>query len=80
MLTPGAYAEDFAGAGTFGRRKEYGAVAAVSYGWAPNATLSLSYVYGNRQQSGFNFYTSAKSTAGNNVKAQGLILTNYFQW
>jgi len=79
-LTPGAYAEDFAGAGTFGKRKEIGYVAAVSYGWAPNATLSLSYEYGGRRQTGFNFYTSAKGTAGNNTKAQGLILTNYFQW
>jgi len=79
-MTPGAYAEDFAGVGTFGKRKEIGAVAAVSYGWAPNATLSLSYEYGGREQRGFNFYTSSKGTAGNNTKAQGLILTNYFQW
>jgi len=79
-LTPGAYAEDFAGAGTFGKRKEIGYVAAVSYGWAPNATLSLSYEYGGRRQTGYNFYTNAKGTAGNNTKAQGLILTNYFQW
>jgi len=79
-LTPGAYAEDFAGAGTFGKRKEIGYVAGVSYGWAPNATLSLSYEYGGRRQTGYNFYTNAKGTAGNNTKAQGLILTNYFQW
>ena len=79
-LTPGAYAEDFAGAGTFGKRRETGYVASATYGWAPNATLSLSYIYGARRQTGFNFYTSAKSTAGNNTKAQGLILTNYFQW
>ncbi len=79
-LTPGAYTEDFAGAGTFGKRKEIGAVAAVSYGWAPNATLSLSYEYGGRRQVGYNFYTNSRGTAGNNTKAQGLILTNYFQW
>ena len=79
-LTPGAYAEDFAGAGTFGKRKETGYVAAATYGWAPNATLSLSYEYGARHQTGFNFYTPGKSAVGNNTKAQGLILTNYFQW
>ncbi|MBC7637921.1 MAG: porin [Acetobacteraceae bacterium] len=79
-LTPGAYAEDFAGLGTFGKRSETGYVAAVSYGWAPNATLSLSYEYGARRQTGFNFYNPGKSAVGNNTKAQGLILTNYFQW
>ena len=79
-LTPGAYAEDFAGVGTFGKRKETGYVAAVTYGWAPNATLSLSYEYGARRQRGFNFYAPGKSAVGNNTKAQGLILTNYFQW
>jgi len=79
-LTPGAYSEDFAGAGTFGKRREIGAVASVAYGWAPNATLSLAYEYGGRRQLGYNFYTNARGTAGNNTKAQGLILTNYFQW
>jgi len=79
-LTPGAYAEDFAGAGTFGKRKETAYVAAVQYGWAPNATLALSYEYGARRQVGYNFYTPGKSAVGNNTKAQGLILTNYFQW
>lgn len=79
-LTPGAYAEDFAGVGTFGKRKEVGAVAAVSYGWAPGATLNVSYIYGGRKQTGYNFYTAAKGTAGNNTKSQGLIVTNVFQW
>ena len=79
-LTPGAYAEDYAGAGTFGKRKEIGAVASAAYNYAPGATLSLSYEYGGRKQVGYNFYADAKGAVGNNTKAQGLILTNYFQW
>lgn len=79
-LTPGAYAEDYAGPGTFGKRREMGAVVSVAYGWAPGANLSLSYEYGTRRQTGYNFYADARGTTGNNTKAQGLILTNIFQW
>jgi hypothetical protein len=78
--TAGAYSEDFTGAGTFGKRLETGYVASVSYGWAPNATLALSAIYGGRRQVGYNFYSNTRSTAGNNTKAEGVILTNYFQW
>lgn len=79
-LTPGAYSEDYAGPGSFGKRREIGAVVSVAYGWAPGANLSLSYEYGTRRQTGYNFYADARGAAGNNTKAQGLILTNIFQW
>ena len=79
-LTPGAYSEDFAGPGTFGKRKETGMNVEATYGYAPGASISLTYEYGSRHQAGYNFYTASRSTAGNNTKAQGLILTNYFQW
>ena len=79
-LTPGAYSEDYTGAGTFGKRRETGWVIGSTYAYAPGASINLSYVYGERRQAGYNFYADARSTTGNNVKAQGLILTNFFQW
>ncbi len=82
-LSPGAYSEDYVnqnGVTTFGKRKEVGAVASVAYNYGPGATLALSAEYGGRRQVGYNFYTDSKNTTGNNTRAAGVILTNYFQW
>ena len=53
---------------------------ASTYGYAPGASINLSYLYGSRHQANYSFYTDTRSSLGNNTKAQGVILTNYFQW
>ena len=74
--------EDLAGAtdANTGRMNEKGVAVGGTYAWGPGAALSLSYLYGERHQRGVNLYTGTSSAVGNNTHAQGVLLTQFFQW
>ena len=83
LVSPGAYNMDYApvaGVGNLGKRREWGIAVGGTYAYSTGATLSLTYLYGERKQNNYNFLADARSTANNKTRAQGLILTNFFQW
>jgi hypothetical protein len=78
----GNYAQDLPGAanGSVGRMHEVAAAIGGTYGWAPGAALSLTYLYGERHQRGVNLFTTTAGAAGNNSHANALVLFNNFVW
>jgi outer membrane protein OmpU len=66
----------------FSQRHENVFYAAATYAVSPGLTAYLDYVYGTRNQSGFNFATGAvsTSTAFNHVQSQGVMLGTSVKW
>ena len=84
----GAWAQDYAGTynpvtktqNTFGRSNQWGINIAGGYNYAPGCELDLTYLYGQTHQWGYDAINGAAGLSHNNTHAQGLILTNLFQW
>jgi predicted porin len=62
------------------QRHENGVAVGGSYAIAPGLVGFVSYLYGDRQQGGFNFVTNAVGSADNNAHSQMLLLGTRVQW
>lgn len=82
-IRQGTNAQDLAVGTTtasIGKLREWGTSVGGTYGWAPGAALSLTYLYGERHQRGVNLQSTTASAAGNNTHANVLLLLNTFIW
>jgi hypothetical protein len=61
-------------------RHENGVAVGGTYAIAPGLVGFVSYLYGDRQQGGFNFITNATGPGDNNVHSQMLLLGSRVQW
>lgn len=84
VLRQGFNAQDQASGttvGSVGKMREWGIDIGGTYGWGPGAALSASYYYGERHQNGINVAAGGGAgKVGNNTHAQGIVLTQFFNW
>jgi Gram-negative porin len=59
---------------------DQGIAAGATYSLVPGMALYLSYLYGLRHQIGYDFYTGAPGTAGNNTRSQAFALGTVLKW
>jgi hypothetical protein len=71
----------FYGPGVTGRHEfEIGAEGEVAYSLTDHWKVMLNYLYGSREQGGFNFITQAPGNAFNHVNGQTIALGTQFEW
>jgi len=68
------------GVSTVGYRVERGISAGGTYTLTKNLSFFLSYLYGKREQAGYDFDTGATGTLDNHVQVQGVALATSFTW
>ncbi|MDA8050370.1 MAG: porin [Rhodospirillales bacterium] len=59
---------------------DQGVAAGGTYDLAPGMALYLSYLYGQRHQAGYDFYTGGPGTAGNNTHVNIFALGTVMKW
>jgi predicted porin len=59
---------------------ETGVAAGGTYAWAPGTSAFLSFLYGQRHQTGYNFAAAGAGTGSNNTSAIGMLIGNTFNW
>jgi hypothetical protein len=65
---------------TYGLRQEHGLSVGGTFDWAPGISLYTDYLYGTRQQAGYDFYAGTAGKTNNKTKAQGLAVGTIFRW
>jgi len=66
--------------GCLSQRSENGLAIGATYTPAPGLDIYLSYLYGERHQTGFNFITSSAGAFNNNVHAQAASIGGRVRW